>query len=133
MENSGAGDFSVQSIPDGEPSLTEFTYNGGGGLTTVEVKSYTLYPVIQRSRRGKAITYFMFTINWLMALCSVITTFNIYNRCGQVGDGAILLSITIILAIPAIRNIYPGSPSYGIFLGTRLNHTTLPPRIDTTS
>jgi len=113
LANSGAGDFSVQSEPDGVPSSNEFTYNGS---TTVEVDSYTLYPTIRRSKRGKALTFFMFAINWMMALCSMITTSIIFDQAGGVRDGIALLPITVILVIPAIRNLYPGAPPFGIFL-----------------
>jgi hypothetical protein len=123
LMNSGAGDFSVASVPDGSPSINWFTYDGKGGPTTVGVGSYVMYPVIRRSRRGKALTYFMFSINWIMTLCSMITTSVIVNREGQVKEGVALLPITVILAIPTIRDLYPGSPPFGIYLGTHRNNT----------
>ena len=65
LDNSGAGDFSIGSVSYGTPSSNQFTYNGEGGSTTVEVGSYTIYPVIERSRRAKALTFSMFAINWM--------------------------------------------------------------------
>ena len=123
--NSGAGDFSVASVPGRVPSSNQFTYDGKKGPTTVTVDSYTMYPVIQRSRRGKALIYFMFAINWILTLCSIITTSVIFNREGQVKYGVALLPITVILAVPAIRDLYPGSPPLGIYLGTHRNCTVL--------
>ena len=125
LMNSGAGDFSVSSVPDGVPSSNQFTYDGKGGPTTVTVDSYTLYPVIQRSRHGKALIYFMFAINWILTLCSIITTSVIFNQEGQVKDGVALLPITVILAVPTIRDLYPGSPPFGIYLGTHRNRAAL--------
>ena len=125
LMNSGAGNFSVASVPDGVPSSNQFTYNSKGGLTTVTVDSYTMYPVIQHSRRGKALIYFMFAINWILTLCSIITTSVIFNREGQVKDSVALLPITVILAVPAIRDLYPGSPPFGIYLDTHQNRAAL--------
>ena len=107
------------------PTYNQFTYNGKGGPTTVTVESYMMFPTFERSRRGQALIYFMFSINWIMTLCSIITTSVIFNREGQVKDGVALLPITVILAIPAIRNLYPGAPPFGIYLGTHQTRTVL--------
>ncbi|KAF9777653.1 hypothetical protein BJ322DRAFT_568509 [Thelephora terrestris] len=115
LANSGAGDFSVKSEPDGVPSSSLFTPDVSPG-PGILVDSYTLYPTIRRSKRGKALTFFMFATNWMMALCSMITTSIIFDRGSEVKDGVALLPITVILVIPAIRNLYPGAPPFGIFL-----------------
>ena len=122
--NSGAGDFSV-TYPEGVSTSNKFTYDGKGGLTTVDVESSMMYPIIHRSRRGQALIYFMFAINWIMTLCSMITTSVIFNREGKVKNGVALSPITVILTIPAIRSLYPGSPPFGIYLGAHRNCTAL--------
>ena len=114
------------------PTSNKFTYNGKGGPTIVGVESYMMFPTIQRFRRGKALIYFMFAINWIMPLCSIITTSVIFNREGQVKDGVALLPITVILTVLAIQDLYPGSPPFGIYLGAHRNCSVYLSRADAT-
>ena len=118
LANSGAGDFTLGSTGTSVPSNNQFTYDGEGGAISVEVDSYTAFPTIFRSSRGRALTYLIFGINWLMTLGSMITTFIIFHREGEVKDTFSFLSITVLLAIPTTRGLYPGSPPFGIYLGT---------------
>ena len=107
----GSGDFSTMS--EVAPSKSQFTNSTGGG---VEVQSCTVYAGIGRSLPARALTYSMFTINWVLTLCSIVTTSITFNKRGEIGVA--LLPITLILTIPAIRNLYVGAPPFGIFLGT---------------
>jgi hypothetical protein len=119
--SSGSGDFG--STSEVVPSTNQFTYNNGSGSTTVGVKSHTILAGVGRSVPARALTYSMFAINWILAFCSIITTSVAFNRGAGGGDfGITLLPVTLILTIPAIRNIYVGSPPFGIFLGTYKNH-----------
>lgn len=112
--DSGPGDFTTASNP--YPSRNNFTRIIGGQLTTTEVDSNTLFPVIKRSQRARALTYFLFAVNWLMTLTSVVTTAFMFNQGGGVQDTLSLLPLTVILTIPMIRGLYVGSPPFGIFL-----------------
>lgn len=118
LANSGAGDFTLGSSGASVQSNSQFIYHGEGGPILVEVDSYTAFPTIFRSGRGEAVTYLIFGINWVMTLGSIITAFIVFRREGEVKDAVYFLSITVLLAIPATRNLYPGSPPFGIYLGT---------------
>jgi len=113
--SSGPGDFCTTS--EVVPTNNEFTYDTGSGPTTVEIKSHTIYASIGRSIPARALTYSMFGINWLLAVCSIITTSVTYNRVRGEGEvGIALLPVTVILTIPTIRSVYVGSPPFGIYL-----------------
>ncbi|KAF9648680.1 hypothetical protein BDM02DRAFT_3269274 [Thelephora ganbajun] len=109
----GPGDFSASSR--GIPARNRFAYDTGGGSATVEVESYAMFATVKHSNRARVLTFFMFTVNWILSLGSVITTSVMFNGHG-VKDTVALLPITVILAIPAIRMLYVGSPPCGIFL-----------------
>lgn len=127
--SSGSGDFG--STSEVVPSSNQFTYNPGTGPTTVGVKSHTILAGVSRSVPARALTYSMFAINWILAFCSIITTSVSFNRGGGGGDlGITLLPVTVILTIPAVRNLYVGSPPFGIFLGTYKNHGAPFPNIE---
>lgn len=78
--------------------------------------------LITRSKRAKALTYFMLTINWLLTLSSMVTTAFVFSRRGKLKDSIAVLPLMLILTIPTIRSFYPGAPPFGIFLGTHWNH-----------
>lgn len=127
LGSSGPGDFG--STSEVVPTGSQFTYNSGNGSTTVQVYSDTIYASIVRSIPARALTYSMFAINWVLAGCSIITTSVAFNREGKKSDvGITLLPVTVILTIPAIRNLYVGSPPFGIFLGTYKNRCA-PPKV----
>jgi len=111
----GAGDFSTLSTLSQGPSDIS-GYDAEVGPTTDRGQSYSFSGIIVHSLRAQAITYSMFAINWILTLCSIITTSVMFNRRGEVKDGFALLPITVILTIPVTRNLYSGSPPYGIFL-----------------
>jgi hypothetical protein len=109
----GSGDFASRSEVT---TSTSWFYDG---LTTMEVESNTLFASIRRSVAAQALTYSMFAINWVLAISSILTTSVAFQWGEGAGNfGITLLPVTLILTIPAIRNIYVGSPPFGIFLGT---------------
>lgn len=95
---------------------TDFTYDPGDGPITVEVGSNTTFVTIKHSVRARVLTLSMFTINWLLTLCSVVITLTVVTK-EELKDGVAILPVTIILSIPVIRNLFVGSPPFGIFLG----------------
>ena len=119
LENSGGGDFAtlfnVREISTNSTDL----YPAGGGPPIEQIDYYILNGNIVHSLRGRAITYSMFSINWVLTLCSIIITSVIFNRQREVKEGVALLPVTVILTIPVTRNLYSGSPPYGIYLGKR--------------
>ena len=59
----------------------------------------------------------MLIINSALTLGPMYVTIIAVVRKEKVHEGALLLPVTIVLTIPALRNLYVGSPPFGIFLG----------------
>ena len=130
--DTGLGDF-ITTCETGT-SRSNFTYEPPNLNTTVSVTipSYTTYATVRRTIRAQALTFLMFTINWLLTLCTLAITGIVANK-REVKDGVALLPVSIILSVPAIRSLYIGSPPFGIFFGTHRNCTTPLRMIDTAS
>ena len=126
VKSSGAGDFST--LPSIDHTLFNSTtiYPTGGGPSTEHIEYYTLLGKIVHSVRARAITYSMFSINWVLTLCSMIITSVVFNQQRRVKEAVALLPVTVILTIPVIRNLYSGSPPYGIYLGEHRKLGVLP-------
>ena len=93
---------------------TESTFNG------VRVLSRHLEMRIKRSSLSKIFTIFLLLINWfLTAGCLRITLLSVVGH-REMGEGVLLLPITVILTIPALRALYVGSPPFGTYLGKHL-------------
>lgn len=119
------GDFGVVSFL--LQSSTNFTRVVDGQLVTTEVDSSIFFSNITRSKRARALTYFLFTINWLLTLCSmVITAFSFRLSLGKAKYSIALLPITLILTIPTVRSFYPGTPPLGVFIGTHCSYVAPP-------
>ena len=120
LSGSRTNDFDAVSLV--LQSSTNFTRIVGGQLATTEVDSSKLFSNITRSKRAKAFTYSLFTINWLLALCSIAMTAFSFRQKGKGKYSLALVPITVILAIPPIRSFYPGAPPLGVFIGTHCNY-----------
>ncbi|KAF9785342.1 hypothetical protein BJ322DRAFT_1193734 [Thelephora terrestris] len=116
LVSSGPGDFDTENNGNGPGISLKIVHDAGGGPTAEWVQATYLTVEIKHSQRARAITYSMFTINWILTLSSMITTSVMFNRRGEGKDMVALLPITVILTIPVIRSLYVGSPPYGIFL-----------------
>ena len=128
--DAGPGDFSAFTTQSKTvPTRSNFTYDPGSGPVTVEVASLTTFAKIKHSTRAQALTLSMFIINWVLTGCSVTLASMVVIK-GGMNDGVALLPITVILTIPAIRDLYVGSPSFGIYFGTHWGSAVLVPRID---
>lgn len=114
VDNSGSNDFAAQSY--GQASRNHFSHIISGEQTTGEVESVTMDFLITRSKRAKALTYFMLVVNWLLTVGAMVTTALTFSRRGKLKDGIALVPLMLILTIPTIRNFYPGAPPLGIFL-----------------
>ena len=126
IESNGAGDFStVLDVEHAHMNTTDI-YPIGGGPPTEQIKYYTLNGNIVHSLRARAITYSMFSINWILTLCSMIVTSVTFSPQRRVKEVVAILPVTVILTIPVIRNLYSGSPPYGILLGKHRKLVVLP-------
>jgi len=89
---------------------TESTFNGG------RVLSRHLQMRIKRSFLSKIFTIMLLLVNWLLtAGCLRITLLSVIGH-KDMGEGVLLLPITVILTIPALRQLYVGSPPFGILI-----------------
>ncbi|KAF9645487.1 hypothetical protein BDM02DRAFT_3189684 [Thelephora ganbajun] len=89
---------------------TENTFNGG------RVSSKHFRMRVKRSFLSKIFTTILLIVNWfLTAGCLRITLLSVVGH-KKIGEGVLLLPITVILTIPALRQLYVGSPPFGILI-----------------
>ena len=111
----GPDNFVVSSFQD--ETRSNYTYNPGTGPTTIEVDSNVVVMVVKRTQLAKAFTLCLLIVNLALAFGSTYVTFVAFTKKGKVHEGVLLLPVTIILTIPALRGLYAGSPPFGIYLG----------------
>lgn len=127
VDSDGAGDFSTKILVQEIEVNSTWINISVGGPTGEQLFYYYLFSgTIVHSLRARAITYSMFAINWILTLCSIITTSAMFNRRGEVKEAVALLPVTVILTIPVVRSLYSGSPPYGIHLGKHREVVPLP-------
>ena len=98
-------------------TTSNYTYDSGTGETTIEVPSKVIYIQATRSLFTRALTICLLLVNWALTIGSIyIMLIAIFKEEG-VNEAVILLPITIILTIPTLRSLYPGSPPFGIYIG----------------
>ena len=98
---------------------TESTFNGQ------RVPSKHLQIRIKRSSLSKIFTIILLLVNWfLTAGCLRITLLSVVGH-EELGEGTLLLPITVILTIPALRALYVGSPPFGEHLEKRTSFPVL--------
>jgi len=92
---------------------TESTFNGE------RVPSRHFQVRVKRSFLAKIFTIVLLIVNWLLtAGCLRITLLSVVGH-EELGEGTLLLPITVILTIPALRGLYIGSPPFGEYLKKR--------------
>jgi len=70
---------------------------------------------ISRSFLSKIFTTMLLLVNWFLTLgCLRITLLSVVGH-KDMGEGVLLLPITVILTIPALRELYVGSPPFGVY------------------
>ena len=74
----------------------------------------------KRSLLTQAFTVCLLVINSALSIGSAYVTFLAVVRKGAVNDAVFLFPVTVVLTIPALRGLYPGSPPFGIYLGRLL-------------
>jgi hypothetical protein len=88
---------------------TESSFNG------TRVSSRHLSMRVKRSFLSKIFTMILFMVNWLLTAGSVHITLVSAVRHEELGEGVLLLPITVILTIPALRQLYVDSPPFGVY------------------
>ena len=95
-----------------------WTYDPGTGPTTVVVESRVIQILMKRSQLAQAFTMCLLLINGALTAGSIYVTLLVIVKREGVNDGLLLLPITTVLTIPALRSLYVGSPQFGIYIGT---------------
>lgn len=111
----GPANFAVSSFQ--VETRSKYTYDSGTGPATVEVTSRVIQITVKRSQIAKAFTMCLFIVSTALAVGSAYITFLVFFEEEGVDRAVLLLPVTIILTIPALRDLYPGSPPFGIYLG----------------
>jgi len=121
--DAGTGDFAT-TFETGT-SRSNFTYQPPTMNTSVvvAVPSYLTSATVRRTLRVQALTFLMFTVNWLLTFGMLAITGIVASR-NVVKDGVALLPVSVIFSIPAVWGLYIGSPPIGIFFGTHRNCTS---------
>ena len=109
-------DYFVITSSDWGRLRGNFSDNSGPVPATVEVDSGWMWFEGRRSTFAYIVTFSFLGINWALAVGSVYIMVVIFK--GQEVDTEILLlPVTIVLIIPALRGLYIGSPQLGGYMG----------------
>ena len=76
-----------------------------------------IYITVKRTILAKAFTMCLLLVNTALAVGSAYITFLVVIRREETKDGVLLLPVTIVLTIPALRALFDGPPPFGIFIG----------------
>ena len=96
---------------------SKFTYDSENGLVTTEVESRLLQGEITQSATSKAFAFCLFLANWALAVGSVHITALVAFRKLKANSVIAVLPFSALLAIPAIRSLYIGSPPLRVSIG----------------
>ena len=111
----GSNNFVISS-EDGS-ILSNYIYDPGTGPTEVEVGSRITHIMVKRSQLARAFMVCLLVINLTLTVGSAYVTVLVLTRRERIHEGIFLFPVTAILTIPALRNLYPGSPPFGIYIG----------------
>ena len=98
-------------------TTSNFTYDSATGPTTISVGSRVVHMEARRSQFTRALTMCLFLVNWALTTCSIYITVLVVFKRVKKNEGTLFLPVTIILTIPTLRDLYPSSLPFGIFLG----------------
>lgn len=110
-----ANNFVISSLQS--ETMSNYTYNSGTGPTTIEVRSVTTYIEVKRSQVAQAFTTCLLLVNYALTVGSIYIVLAVVFKKGKIDAAVLVLPVTIILTIPALRNLYPDSPPFGIYIG----------------
>jgi hypothetical protein len=89
---------------------TEIMFNGA------PAPSRHLALRVRRSFLSKIFTLILLIVNWLLTIgCLRITLVSVVEH-EELSEGVLLLPITVILTVPALRDLYVGSLPFGVYL-----------------
>ena len=89
-------------------------------MKRVAVKGCLFGTTVERSLLVRAFTLCLLIINSALTIGSAYVTLLAVTRRERVNDAVFFFPVTVVLTIPALRGLYPGSPPFGIYLGRSL-------------
>ena len=113
--NSQVQNFDVTKVSEGNFVGVS---NAAAGTIPMEDILYVAFIEVRRSTLARVFTICLLIINWALTSVSVWVTMVVYFRREKPGDAVLLFPLTLVVTIPALRNLYIGSPPFGIFIGT---------------
>ena len=114
----GVSGFTISSVE--QQIETTWTPELEIGRTTIGVQSSSITIIVERTRLVKAFTVCLLITNSALTICSAYVTLLVVTRRERMNDAVLFFPITVVLTVPAIRSLYPGSPPFGIYLGRSL-------------
>lgn len=88
---------------------SSITFNG-----TVTDQAYVVSPEVRRSSFAIVFACIIFASNWAFTVFVIyIALLGYYSKDRKLGEGILVLPITLILAIPALRALFIGNPPFG--------------------
>ena len=95
---------------------TNYTYDSGTGPTTIGVDTREASIAVSRTKFSKGLTIGFLLVNWTLSTGSIYIFLVVIFK-GEINETVFLFPVTVILTIPALRNLYVGSPPFGIYIG----------------
>jgi len=111
---SGTSGFDISSSEDAKKS--SWTYESPSGPNTVVVDASFISITVKRSQLAQAFTLCLMLINSALTVGSAYIAFLAVVKREAVSDSVLLLPVTVVLIIPALRTLYVGSPPFGIYI-----------------
>jgi len=96
---------------------SSWTHDSGMGPITVEVQASLLYMEVRRPLLARAFAVCLLVINSALTIGSAYVTLLAVVRRERVNDAVFFFPVTVVLTIPALRSLYPGSPPFGVYVG----------------
>ena len=96
---------------------SNYTYDSGTGAAPLKIEFAATDITVARSRLARAFTICLLLVNLTLTICSAYITTFVITREEKVESAILVLPVTLILTIPALRALYVGSPPFGIFIG----------------
>ena len=108
----------------------ELPYLSDNGRVTPHIGSRVLNAEIKRSTIAQTFILSLALINWLLTIGTVYVTTLVASGKMEANDVVAALPISMMLAIPEIRDLYTESPGLCTSLGTFRVHSPTPSRPD---
>ena len=99
------------------PEQSNLTYDPGIRPITDTFYPNSIEVTVKRLTLSQAFTICLLIVNWALTSVSVWVMTVIYFKEEKPPDAVLLFPLTLVVTIPALRNLYVGSPPFGIFIG----------------